>query len=387
MPRPTALVISLSDLASDPRVDRQIDVLRETHRVIAAGLGPPSKADVDYVDLRPPPSGTLRRVLQRARGALALLVRRYHTVFWRHPANRHAHALLSRCGADLVVANDVPALPLALDVAAGAPVWFDAHEYAPSEFEDRLWWRLLIRPYVRDMCARQIPRVAAMTTVSTGIAAQYERDTGVPSRVVLNAPARQHLAPTPVHDPIRLFHHGRADPGRHIERTIEAVRLLDGRFTLDLMLIEGAPGHLDELKRLAHDDPRICFRDPCPMREISRVANDFDVGVFLLPPTTLSFELALPNKLFEFVQARLAVVVGPSPEMAAVVREHGLGKVTSDFSPESLADTLGALDAQAVAEHKQAAHRAAAVLNADAAASVVRDVVAELGAMSSHAAP
>src|SRR5690606_21770207 len=65
---------------------------------------------------------------------------------------------------------------------------------------------------------------------------------------------------------------------------------------------------------------------------------------------------ALPNKIFDFVQARLATVVGPSPEMAELVRERRLGVVAEDFTPQALADALAGLDPAAVAEYQASAH-------------------------------
>ena len=62
--------------------------------------------------------------------------------------------------------------------------------------------------------------------------------------------------------------------------------------------------------------------------------------------------MALPNKLFEYIQARLAIAIGPSPEMAKVVREYDCGLVSSDFKPETLADCLNAIDREKIMHYK-----------------------------------
>lgn len=46
-----SLVVSFSDFGSDPRIDRQIDFLRARYRVMAAGFGPPSYEDIEYIEL------------------------------------------------------------------------------------------------------------------------------------------------------------------------------------------------------------------------------------------------------------------------------------------------------------------------------------------------
>ena len=58
------------------------------------------------------------------------------------------------------------------------------------------------------------------------------------------------------------------------------------------------------------------FHDPVAPAELPFAMNACDVGVFCMPPININARYALPNKFFDFVQARLAVGVGPAEEMA-----------------------------------------------------------------------
>ncbi|MGI8574484.1 MAG: hypothetical protein ACR2MA_03900, partial [Egibacteraceae bacterium] len=232
-------------------------------------------------------------------------------------------------------------------------------------FEDRRLWRTVMQPYMTALTRRYVPRVAAMTTVAPALAEAYRELTGVEATVVTNAPEYHDLRPRAPDGQIRLLHHGVANRSRSLERTIELMKHLDDRFTLDLVLVEHEPRYLRRLRRLAAPDPRIRFLDPVPLRDIVRFANGYDVGVFLLPPRNFNYAHALPNKLFEFIQARLAVAIGPSPEMARVVREWECGVVAADFAAMSLAQKLSALDPNAITGYKQRSHAAAAALNAE----------------------
>jgi hypothetical protein len=363
------LVVSLSDLASDPRVDRQIEALRSRFDVVAAGLRPPAYDDVEFVDLSTPSLG----LRDGAAGVARLLVGRHESAYWKHPRNRAVLERLRGVAADVVVANEVAVLPVA--ACLGPPVVLDAHEYAPEEFSERLWWRRLVAPYVRWQCRRYLPEVAAMTTVSEGIAEAYEREFGVRPVVVTNAPRYADLEPGPVREPVRVLHHGAAHRGRGLEEMVRLGDLLDERFTLDFVLVEGAPGFRDELIARARHNPRVRFPPPVPMRKLVSLANGYDIGVYSLLPSNFNQRHALPNKLFEFVQGRLAVAVGPSPEMAALVRRYGCGVVAPTFEPESLAAELNALDADAIAGFKRASHLAAAELCAERNAGLLLDVV------------
>jgi glycosyltransferase involved in cell wall biosynthesis len=254
-----------------------------------------------------------------------------------------------------VLAKDFVTLPLAIRVAGDAPVLHDAHEYAPREFEDRWLWRLLFGPFVRNVCNRYLPRTRAVTTVSQRIAEEYRLRFGINPLVVRNAPPYQHCRPRTT-DParIRLFHHGAANPSRRLELMIEAFREVDERFELHFMLVPSHPKYLARLIRLAAGVDRVFFHEPVPMEDIVTTANQYDVGVYLLPPRSFNSRYALPNKLFEFIQARLGIVIGPSPEMADIVTRSQNGLVAEDFSPAALARAINSLTAQKVDGFKHA---------------------------------
>ena len=360
---PTALVLSYSDLARDPRVSRQIGWLAGEFTVTAAGLGPPTQQVTRFVPL---PAPTIGSAGQKALRAARLLTRRHERVYWATYGAGFDDLRGER--PDLVVANDLDTLPLAVRVAeaAGAPVVWDAHEYAPREFDDSWKWRVFRGPYAAALCRRYVPRAAAVTTVGRGIADAYAELTGVRPEVITNAPDyHPELTPGPVAaDRVRVVHHGAAVPARRLEDMVRLGRLLDPRFELTFVLV-GDPAYQDRLRALAAGDPRTHFRPPVPMPELPAFLNQFDLGLFLLPPTNFNYQHALPNKLFEFLQGRLGVAIGPTPEMARVVRETGAGVVADDFRAETLAAALNRLTADDVTRFKQAAHAAAREYSAE----------------------
>lgn len=371
--RKTILILSLSDLGSDPRVSRQIRFLAEHYRVVAAGLGPPA-VEVEFVPLSYQPEPPARKLT----GAARLLARRYEGYYWGKAWVADCARKLANVRPDLVLANEVDTLPVALKL--GARVLCDAHEYAPREFEDRPLWRLFYQGYRVHLCRRYLPRADAVTTVGPSIADAYARDTGVRPAVVTNAPAFHDLRPGPVAagGPVRLVHHGAALPGRKIENMVRVMKHLDGRYEFDFVLAGSDRAYVERLKWLAGGDERLRFPAPVPMASLPQFLNGYDVGVYSLPPSNFNNRYALPNKFFEFVQARLALAVGPSPEMACLVRQHDLGVVADDFSPAAMARTIRGLDAARIAHHKGRAHAAAWELSGERNREVLLGLVAEV---------
>jgi hypothetical protein len=378
----TILVISYSNLATDPRVNRQIRWLSEFYHVTAAGLGDPGVPGVRFISLSHVPPK--KRFLARGKSALQILARRFESHYWRLPATLKGLEALAGVQADLILANDIEALPLAVRLAGGSPVFFDAHEYAPRQFDNSLHWRIFLQPYRAYLCRAYIPRTAAMFTVCQGIADQYRRDTGVTPVVLTNAPEYHDIQPnlrSAGEDAsqaarIRMLHHGAASPPREIERMIAAMRHLDERFEFDFLLVPGSKDYISHLEETARPDPRIRFLPPIPMGELVRFSSAYDIGVFLVPPTTFNLRHTLPNKFFEFIQARLAVAVGPSPEMARIVEQNGCGVVATDFTPEALSAALRGLDHAQIDRMKQNSDRIARQMSAERNRETLLQVVA-----------
>jgi hypothetical protein len=330
---------------------------------------------------------TLSTLPSEGLGLAALVARRWNLADTAAPAARAALAEVPAGTWDAVVANEARAVPVALELARQAPVWADLHEWAPQERTQVLTWRLLVAPWMRAICERLLPRCAVTTTVSGPIAERYRERYGVTPRVVRNAPALQDLTPSPTPDgPLRLVHSGVAVPGRNLEALVDAVGLLDGRATLDLFLLPGGDRgrYLAQVRQRAAAVPGVTFRDPVAPGDLPRAMNGYDVGVFSIPPINPNAAMALPNKFFDFVQARLAVAVGPSPSMAELVHRHGLGVVAADYSAQALADVLRPMTAEDVTRYKQASHAAARELSAEAEQPAIDAV---LDALLAPAAP
>jgi glycosyltransferase involved in cell wall biosynthesis len=368
------LIIALSEIQRDPRVMRQIAALRDEYELTVAGYGDAPEGASDFILLP-------RKLSQweKLRGVVLLASGAYESFYWQNHRMQTALATLRGRTYDLVLANDVDVLLLALTVADSAPVLLDAHEYAPRQFEDRLVWKTLFQPYVEYLCSTYLPKTAAMFAVCQGIAEEYKRRYGVDPIVVTNASVYVDLEPTDVEpNCIRMIHHGRSAPSRYLEGMIEMFAYLDDRFRLDFMLLPSNKRYLKRIRRLASSEPRIRFIDPVPMPEISARINAYDVGLFLLPPSNFNYRYALPNKFFEYIQARLAVAIGPSPEMVRYVREFDVGVASDTFEPGALAAKLNGLDAQDIGRMKEASHCAAKILHAENSKQCIRETVDNL---------
>ena len=374
-PRARILDLSFSELQRDARVLRQLSVVADYGELTTLGYGPATPYSDHH--LRVPSEAP--SLPQTPAGVANLALHRHRAADLQAPAAQAALRLTAGQRFDAVVANDARALPVALEIAHGAPVWIDLHEWAPEERTNLTSWRLLVAPWIDHICRHDLPRAAASTTVGTRIAELYADRYGVRPRLMRNAARYADLSPAPTapDGPIRLVHSGGAVPGRALEATIDAAAAAGNGFTLDLYLVPAADGgrYLRELRARASGSPRIRLHDPVPPDDLPATLNRFDVGVFWIPPYNRNAELTLPNKLFDFVQARLAVAVGPTVEMADVVRDHGLGVISEGFEVPQIVRSLRTLTPERVDAFKAASDSAARSLSFESEAKVARDIL------------
>lgn len=359
MPAPAPLdilVLAVTPFMTEPRGIKQVQELRKHHNVTTAGIGPSPFPDLPHIEFSNP--------AQAQSGLVSKLMNAGRHVLRMHRASLRANPLLSEAYAklhdgewDVIVSNDLLGVPIATRLQSRYGVVADLHEYAPRQGENRFVWRTLIGPYFDWILRKEVaPKIAASTSVGQGIIDEYERVYGFRGDLAINATPWHDLEPLPVGDPIRLVHSGLPAPARKLEVMIDAVLATRTNVTLDLFLMQNNRAYLDELKQRAGGDPRIVFRDPVPYTELVPTLHGYDVGLSLIAPTTFNLEWCLPNKFFDFVQARLGVIIGPSPEMVRFVERYGFGAVSDDFTAEALTRVLDSLTPELVAEWKAASH-------------------------------
>jgi hypothetical protein len=375
------LILAFSNLDHDARVNRQIDFLKNSYSVTVATFDAQNQHQLPQrrlVKVKPSWSDKIF-------GAFGLILRKFDYAY-RRIYNLDSNLLaLNDLAPDLIIANDVETLPLAFELSKNNRVLFDAHEYAPLHFEDKFVWRLLFKRFNEYLCEKYIPRTSGMLTVGEGLAKAYEENYKVKPVIITNANYFRNIHPKLTNSKqIRLVYHGAANASRQLEVMIEALKLLDHRFTLDLILLTPAiankrtRSYLTKIHRLASANERVKITPPVKSHEIIDLIHQYDVGVFLLPPVNFNHKNALPNKLFDAIQARLAIAVGPTPEMAKIVNTYRLGVVSEDFTSKGFATALRQLTPDNINFFKNNAALAAAQLNAENNKLILNKVVNEI---------
>ena len=281
---------------------------------------------------------------------------------------------------DVSFCYDLLLLRFVVENKKQAKVIFDAREYYPRQMENNERWRRLFAGFNDYLCQTYLKQVDYMYSVSEGIAKEYEKNYGVKCDVITSA-AKYHTPPHSLvcHEPIKLIHHGMASKERGIEKMIAMMEYLDSKFTLDLMLVKTADEeYFKVLEMKVHQVKNTRIIPIVPFEEIIPFTSSYDIGLYILQPTNFNGYKALPNKFFEFIQARLAIAIGPSPEMAKLVQQYNLGIIAKDFIPKSMAEELNKLTKQDILKYKENSNKTAKILNAEKEGEKILKILEEV---------
>ena len=368
----TILILGATHLGRDPRVRRQIAAL-DGYRLIATTE---DSAQIEGVQVIHYQTNKQNKVMLAFRG-ICYLVGAYESAFWS--LYRSLYQQLAELEFDLIIMNDVKQLPLAVRLKREkqVPIYLDLHEYAPGQ---TFGMHRLLRGYFNYLCRAGLPHADKCTTVNESFVRLYRENFAIECDVVVNAPRSEGLSPTAsLGQDIKLVHHGLALPSRKIELVCDLMRFLDERYSLHFYMVAREESYLDSLKEYAHlISDRIYFHQPVAYDEITRTLNQYDVGVYLIPPTNINNQYCLPNKFFEFAHARLAIATGPTPDMKLLIDRFQVGACSQEFDAEDLAGIIKGWTLEDISRFKENTANLILSYNAEATASKIREDVGTL---------
>lgn len=361
------LVMCLSDPSAKPRPRRVISICKEMGFNVDVASHP-LKSTIDFdnhFSIKLHPTKLVKKIFYYF---TKLNIWLFPSFFIKNLANNYCSGVSQLVNKitcktyDLLIVEDLQLLPLAFKIKGNARIIFDAREYYPRQREDSLIFRLLEKPERIRLCSAYLHLCDSVVTVSPGLQEGYKHEFNIATELIRSVPMYFDCHPKTVKtERIRMVHHGGAKKNRKIESMIEVFSLLDDRFTLDFYLV-GNKKYINELKKLADPHENIYFKTPMPFEDIISTLNCYDIGFYYLEPTGFNVKHCLPNKLFEFIQARLMVALGPSPDMTKLVLEYQCGIVSGSFESESMAHMLNELTTEKILKYKSNSDIAAKVL-------------------------
>ncbi|MBU3679002.1 MAG: glycosyltransferase family 4 protein [Candidatus Kapabacteria bacterium] len=251
----------------------------------------------------------------------------------------------------LVIAMDLFALDAARAVArrCGAPLIYDMREFyfALGPLQGKGLRQRLLAWHERRLLG-SVDRVI----VSGPLDADVVNDRfhlPKPAVVVLNTPPYRDPVTSDLrkrcgvpHDALLAIYQGVVHHGRGLAPMFSAMSLNP---RVHLAIVGNGPAEAD-LRITANDlgiGNRVHWCESVPYDELHALTCGADVGVCLIEPLSMSYEYALPNKLFETMMARIPVLVTDLPALRRHIESHPVGLIVGrTLDAREIADALDA---------------------------------------------
>lgn len=241
---------------------------------------------------------------------------------------------------NVFVANDLDSL-LANHMASKIkkrPLVYDSHEYFTELPE------LINRPGVKRVWEKiekkTVPGIKHAYTVCESIAKAYSEKYGINFKVVRNIPiAREYKPVKNTRETKIILYQGAVNIGRGLMQAIKAMHYVKNA----QLVIAGNGDIKTQLEKLVIKENlqgKVEFTGRLPIDELTKLTPRADLGLSIEEDLGLNYRFALPNKLFDYIQAQVPVLISNLPEMKAIVEKYKIGDIAYSHSPEKLAQSI-----------------------------------------------
>jgi glycosyltransferase involved in cell wall biosynthesis len=367
------LILAYTDLSKDPRPLKQIKLLRDDYEVYSVGAVP-NGAEKMFYNL--PKPHFISRIFR-----LVFLKLGFKNYYYWDKNKKELVSKLQGIKFDLIIVHEIILAPLAFKIKQNTTkMLLDAHEYTPKQYEDDFFWKFFLQKYLINLLQKYLSKFDYILTVGEFIAREYEKKFRVKVNVITNAADFYELKPKNLkeEDKIQIIHHGVAAPNRNLELLLNLANILDDRFQVNLMLVVPSSSVLYYRKLQKRANKKVKFLSPVPYSEIITTLSKFDIGIIFYPFTGFNIQYSLPNKFFEFIQARIMLAIGPSPEMESLVEKYSLGIVSETFCVHDIAEKIMNLKQHDINNYKKNVDNVAYKLSSEVNKLKLKEIIKNL---------
>lgn len=217
------------------------------------------------------------------------------------------------------------------------PIVFDSHEIftempaVNGRFTQKIW---------RSLESFIVPKLRYMMTASESYADWFAKtyEIGRPI-VVQNFPRKtENLQDySLVNSPKIILYQGVINPSRGLDKMIPAMQLIENA---EFWIAGDGPKKIEYVALTKHLklENKVKFIGKLHPEKLREITKKADVGLSIEENNGLSYYFSMPNKVSDYIQARIPVVVSDFPEMRKVVDHFHAGEKIRNYN--ELADRV-----------------------------------------------
>lgn len=239
----------------------------------------------------------------------------------------------------ILLANDIDALYPNYLIAKklNIPLVFDSHEIftempaIQGKFSQKIW---------RKLEKELVPKMKFMMTESESYAEWFDKKYGIKPVVVRNIPRKiSEVQPFPENKPKIILYQGAINPFRGLDKVIKAMHQIPNAV---LQIAGDGPQkknyeHLVEQENLQN---KVKFLGKFKPEDLRNLTKNADLGISFEENGGVSYLYSLPNKVSDYIQARVPIVMINFPEMLRVKNQFNVGEIITDHEPATMAKAI-----------------------------------------------
>jgi glycosyltransferase involved in cell wall biosynthesis len=225
------------------------------------------------------------------------------------------------------------------------PLVYDSHEYFTGVPE------IQNKPFVKGVwlaIERWIfPKLEYIFTVNPSISQLYKTEYGktlrimrnMPNKISLNNSKTKEELGVPLDKDIIITQGAGINIDRGIEEAVEAMQYLKNV----CFLIIGDGDVIPQLKQRVVElglQKSVLFKGRMPYQEMMQYTQLAQLGLTLDKDTNINYRYSLPNKLFDYIHARIPVLATKVIEVQKIIETYNVGLFIENHQPKHIADQI-----------------------------------------------
>lgn len=262
---------------------------------------------------------------------------------------------------DILLSNDLDTLLANYSISKlqSKKLVYDSHELFPEIPE------LVAKPTVKKIWTSLessiLPKLKNNYTVCNSISEFYKNKYNVDFKIIKNFPNKSEKTefgslPFNIKNKKIIIYQGAINLGRGIELILKAMLYLHNH----IFLIIGSGDVLSELKQLTKElniQEKVLFMGRLSPKELRKLTPLANLGISLEEDLGLNYRFALPNKIFDYIQAEIPILISDLPEMKKIVLEYNVGEIVKNREPKNIANQIKLLLEKDLSKELQRAKR------------------------------
>ncbi|MES2837308.1 MAG: glycosyltransferase [Bacteroidota bacterium] len=247
---------------------------------------------------------------------------------------------------DALLSNDLDTLPANYfaNIFKRKLLFYDSHEVftevpelTNNPFKRKIW--LAFEKFI-------VPKLNNCYTVNQSIANYFEKNYKTKFKVIKNLPNYFEINKRnksdlglPEDKHIIVLQGAGININRGAEEAVLAMQHLENA----VLLIMGSGDVVSKLKEMCIENnlfDKVLFKDKMPYQEMMKFTVCCTIGLSLDKPIGLNYQLSLPNKLFDYIQAQIPVLASDVVEVKAVLNKYNIGETINSWEPKDIASAL-----------------------------------------------